>query len=1556
MKIGYIQATNEMDVHWFPSLAFGYLKSYLKFHLGDTVSMERLHSLEEIQTCDIVAISSTSQDYEIARRIARDAKRLKQNVITVLGGHHVTYLPGTMTREFDYGVLGEGEETFLELVQHVFEVGPGADPESLRKIKGIVFHDAGSVATTAPRDPISPLDRLPHPFRDRRTAPYIMTSRGCPYRCAFCSSSAFWGKTRFFSARYVVEEIGQILDSYPDVRNISIQDDLFVADTERFEEIVDRLNAGGFNRRASFSFAVRANLVTDRLCERIKKLRVDSVCFGAESGSDRILANMKKGTSVARNQGALDLLHAHRIPVLCSFIVGWPTETEEEVRSTYEFLLGNIKAGKLTPGSVVNILTPMPGTETWRDAVKNGSVQETDFDWGRLGVFASYKHSSAATLADWIGKRRINKSVYLNERNLPQERLYEIMSEFDDKIRALEAPPVKSAPEQPFPLVFPESALAHKYCQGRGLEIGGSAHNPFGLHALNVDMTDSPETVFKREERRLCGRSLPVDIVAGGDAIPRPGESQDFVVSSHVLEHFPNPIKALLEWDRLLRPGGVIFMIVPHKDRTFDRDKERTPLAHVVEDYMRNNTTFSGDPNGHEHFWITEDVVAIARWMIEHLAVNWEIAEIQDVDDKVGNGFTVVLRKTAVLQARDPVQGSGRVEAGHGTSTLKWGKKLRVAVYSFDEPGHACADIRLFAPLKHLEGEVEFRWGVTRKENTFLIDPDGLSWADLVILQRFFPEERTVSFVDRVLRSGVPVLYELDDLLLDVPSTNSNGIYAARCAPYIVKLIRSCAGVTVSTRSLAEEILPYHPGVHVLPNLLDDDLWLAERDGEEGSRGSDRDDRLVIGYTGTPTHHADLEPVEKALDVIADRYKEKVKFLFMGCATDRMLRLPGVSAIGFQPSYREYAKVLRRSRIDIAIAPLADNRFNRCKSNIKWLEYSACGIPGVYPDLPPYRSSIRHGRTGLLVGTRAECWVDAIERLIRNPADRVAIADEARLEIRKEYTLSATAHRYLDVYREILGKVPGTMRKSRQSRVPAGGEERQVGRDAGVPAGWVKETSGGPGRFDVSIVIPLFNKVEYTRNCVEALASASGMEGAAEIVFVDNGSTDGTGEFLASLGGDIVIVRNTKNLGFAASCNQGARVARGRNLVFLNNDTVPQPGWVQALLDAAKEEDAAICGARLIYPDGRIQHAGVAFHSGGIGYHIFNGFPKDHPAVTKRRRFQAVTAACMLVRRDLFEELAGFDEGYRNGFEDVDFCLRAGEKGYRVLYAPESVVVHHEETSEGRKANDRENLERFLERWRGKVEPDDDRIYAEEGFRKIVSSDGTRITIEPAAGQTGVDDPASIGRSLKKEKRYSEAIEAFRQVRSRGDLSVLADIGDCLAQEGKFEEAGSAFQEAITANPRDPRALAGLGVLDLVQGNHARAAERFTSVLETDDRDATALCGMGLARMAGGGTGEAFGWFMRSLDADPVNVPALHELVKAAHGLGRLEEAERYLSTYLQYKPSDPHILFSMAGILFQSGKSDEALDALDRLAFFDPSYKDADELRERIAIRQQAV
>lgn len=183
---------------------------------------------------------------------------------------------------------------------------------------------------------------------------------------------------------------------------------------------------------------------------------------------------------------------------------------------------------------------------------------------------------------------------------------------------------------------FKESALAHKLLDGlEGIEIGGSAHNSWGLRTRNVDFTKEI-TVFKQEEIRLCGEAMPVDIASPGDQLPLDDSSVDFVISSHVIEHFPDPIKALKEWRRVVRPGGYIYVVAPHKERTFDKDRDRTTLAELIE---RHKTGIGPDPDAaHCSVWITQDFVELIQWL------GWPVVAVQDADDKVGNGFAVVIR------------------------------------------------------------------------------------------------------------------------------------------------------------------------------------------------------------------------------------------------------------------------------------------------------------------------------------------------------------------------------------------------------------------------------------------------------------------------------------------------------------------------------------------------------------------------------------------------------------------------------------------------------------------------------------------------------------------------------------------------------------------------------------------------------------------------------------------------------------------------------------------------------------------------------------------------
>lgn len=233
----------------------------------------------------------------------------------------------------------------------------------------------------------------------------------------------------------------------------------------------------------------------------------------------------------------------------------------------------------------------------------------------------------------------------------------------------------------------------------------------------------------------------------------------------------------------------------------------------------------------------------------------------------------------------------------------------------------------------------------------------------------------------------------------------------------------------------------------------------------------------------------------------------------------------------------------------------------------------------------------------------------------------------------------------------------------------------------------------------VSIVIPVYNQVAFTRTCLLTLSRHT--PGALyEVIVVDNASTDETQALLASVSGALQVIRNERNLGFARACNQGARAARGEHLLFLNNDTAPLPGWLEAML-AELAPDVGVVGSKLLYPQTElVQHAGMAMVvEDTLPVHLFRHMAPALGALDVARDLEMVTGACMLIRRDLFERLGGFDEGYLNGFEDVDLCLRVREAGYRVRYTPQSVLYHCEGTSEGRFDYNQANYERFRARW-----------------------------------------------------------------------------------------------------------------------------------------------------------------------------------------------------------------------------------------------------------------
>jgi SAM-dependent methyltransferase len=166
----------------------------------------------------------------------------------------------------------------------------------------------------------------------------------------------------------------------------------------------------------------------------------------------------------------------------------------------------------------------------------------------------------------------------------------------------------------------------------RGIEIGAAAHNRYYLDAINVDRWGTSDTEYKREERRLALHTAKVDVVAPGDNLPFEDDAADFVFASHVIEHFPDPVRALYEWVRVARHYVVV--VAPHRDRTFDADRDLTTTEELL---ARHREGFASDEDRHWSVWTCESFIELCG----HL--NLRVVDHLDPDDKVGNGFIVVI-------------------------------------------------------------------------------------------------------------------------------------------------------------------------------------------------------------------------------------------------------------------------------------------------------------------------------------------------------------------------------------------------------------------------------------------------------------------------------------------------------------------------------------------------------------------------------------------------------------------------------------------------------------------------------------------------------------------------------------------------------------------------------------------------------------------------------------------------------------------------------------------------------------------------------------------------
>jgi len=215
---------------------------------------------------------------------------------------------------------------------------------------------------------------------------------------------------------------------------------------------------------------------------------------------------------------------------------------------------------------------------------------------------------------------------------------------------------------------------------------------------------------------------------------------------------------------------------------------------------------------------------------------------------------------------------------------------------------------------------------------------------------------------------------------------------------------------------------------------------------------------------------------------------------------------------------------------------------------------------------------------------------------------------------------------------------------------------------------------------EVSIIVPVYNQWHFTRMCLNSILETSVGSGVGfEIILADDGSSDETTQ-AEQLYPRLNVVKTEKNVGFLRNCNNAAKHARGRHILFLNNDTVVLPGWLESLFRTLEQDESvAIVGSKLLYPDGTIQEAGAVLFSDGTAHNVGRGYNRYTPIFNIARETDYISGASILIRKSFWDRVGGFDEGYTNAYcEESDLAMTARSLGLRVVYQPASEVIHFE--------------------------------------------------------------------------------------------------------------------------------------------------------------------------------------------------------------------------------------------------------------------------------------
>ncbi len=397
-----------------PPLGLAYLASVARgqgdeVSIIDSIAMD--YSLDQVKGAiksfnpDLIGLTSTTSMIPDAYRVAMAAKELNQDVKIAIGGPHVTFTPEMTLKEspaLDYVVIGEGETVFSNLLLNL------KGKKDIRDVKGIGYRGREGTIVSSPEPLIRDVDTIPPPSIDllpmdryvaeKKRFGTIMTSRGCPYNCIFCSSSLQFGKIwRGHSTERVMTELRRLVYDY-NIHEIEFLDDTFTLNMKRAVEISKKIKEEGLD--IHWSGSARVNLFNDEIANAMKGAGAHTIYFGIESGNQKTLDFIGKGIKLQQAIDSVKKGNNAGLHTLGSFIIGFPDDTPDEVRNTIKFSKKvNVRLAQFT------IATPYPGTRLW-DLAKSRNIIRT-LDWRKyttLSPVMTLKNFTDESILKWLGK------------------------------------------------------------------------------------------------------------------------------------------------------------------------------------------------------------------------------------------------------------------------------------------------------------------------------------------------------------------------------------------------------------------------------------------------------------------------------------------------------------------------------------------------------------------------------------------------------------------------------------------------------------------------------------------------------------------------------------------------------------------------------------------------------------------------------------------------------------------------------------------------------------------------------------------------------------------------------------------------------------------------------------------------------------------------------------------------------------------------------------------------------------------------------------------------